>query len=179
MTRYQLAKLIEWAGVLKTRKRLQKVVYLLQANGCPLNAEYTLHHYGPYSSDVAQLADEMVRAGLLEEEETPNQARGQSFQYRLSTRARDKLAQLEQQQNNSRPLGQLGSFQTLAVQLLNEKDLQKLEYAATVVYFQRQGKSWEQARLAAAQFKGEKPDSKVMSAAESLARGILGPQEHN
>ena len=44
MKRYQLAKLIEWSGEsLKTRKRLQKVVYLLQAAGCPLDADYTLH----------------------------------------------------------------------------------------------------------------------------------------
>lgn len=55
MTRYQLAKLVEWAGELRSRKRLQKVVYLLQAAGAPIEAEFTLHHYGPYSFDVAQL----------------------------------------------------------------------------------------------------------------------------
>src|SRR5713226_2600892 len=35
MTRYQLAKLVQWAGTLRTRKRMQKVVYLLQLAGCP------------------------------------------------------------------------------------------------------------------------------------------------
>jgi hypothetical protein len=36
MNRYQLAKIVDWAGTLETRKRMQKVVYLLQVAGCPL-----------------------------------------------------------------------------------------------------------------------------------------------
>jgi uncharacterized protein YwgA len=51
MTRYQLAKLVEWAGTLRTRKRLQKVVFMLQAAGCPFDDGFGLHHFGPYSSD--------------------------------------------------------------------------------------------------------------------------------
>ena len=35
MTKYQLAKLIQFVGNLETRKRMQKVVYLLQSAGCP------------------------------------------------------------------------------------------------------------------------------------------------
>ena len=61
MNRYQLAKLVEWAGCLHTRKRLQKLVYMLQSAGCPLEAEFTLHHYGPYSQEIAGLSDAMVR----------------------------------------------------------------------------------------------------------------------
>ena len=64
MTRYQLAKLVEWAGTLNSRKRLQKVVFMLQAAGCPLQAEFYLNHYGTYSlEDVTRLTDEMVRLG--------------------------------------------------------------------------------------------------------------------
>lgn len=46
MTRYQLAKLISWAGTLHSRKKMQKVVFMLQAAGCPLDAEFYLHLYG-------------------------------------------------------------------------------------------------------------------------------------
>ena len=55
MDRYQLATLSSWAGErgIQGRKRLQKVVFLLQAAGCPLSSHFTLHHYGPYSRDVA------------------------------------------------------------------------------------------------------------------------------
>jgi hypothetical protein len=30
---------VDWAGTLHLRKRIQKVVYLLQVAGCPLEAE--------------------------------------------------------------------------------------------------------------------------------------------
>ena len=70
MNRYQLAKIVDWAGTLETRKRMQKVVYLLQVAGCPLGADYTLHHYGPYSQEVARLTDEMVQTGILTETAT-------------------------------------------------------------------------------------------------------------
>lgn len=72
MTRYQLAKLVQWAGTLHTRKRLQKVIYMLQSVGCPLEAEFYLHHYGTYSEDVARVADEMVRLQMLKETSAPS-----------------------------------------------------------------------------------------------------------
>ena len=68
MNRYQLAKIIDWAGTLRSRKRMQKLIFLLQAAGCPLDADYDFHKYGPYSQDVARLTDELTREGLLEEE---------------------------------------------------------------------------------------------------------------
>ena len=86
MNRYQLAKIVDWAGTLETRKRMQKVVYLLQVAGCPLGADYTLHHYGPYSHDVARLTDEMVQASLLVEKTTSN-AVGQQVPGTASRRA--------------------------------------------------------------------------------------------
>ena len=47
MTRYQLAKIVDWAGTLDTRKRMQKVVYLL--SGGRLSTGYRIypHHYRP------------------------------------------------------------------------------------------------------------------------------------
>ena len=174
MNRLQLAKLVESAGVLKTRKRLQKVVYLLQAAGCRLDVDFTLHHYGPYSHGLSQLADDMVRVGLLEEDETPNAMVGRSFSYRLSDRARQQLTLLPQGAGS--PLG-LGRFERLAKELLAEPDLPKLEYASTVAYFRKQRDTWDEAREAAANFKGQNAYSPVMRDAEQLARRALSPEE--
>src|SRR5438876_8802937 len=91
MTRYQLAKLVEWAGILNSRKRLQKVVFLLQASGCPIEAEYFLHHYGPYSQEVARMSDEMVQVGLLEESSQPNPV-GVQYAYKLTKVAVAEMA---------------------------------------------------------------------------------------
>lgn len=174
MDRYQLATLVEWAGTLETRKRLQKVVYLLQAAGCDLDVEYTLHHYGPYSSDVATLTDEMVRTGLLDEEEKPNAA-GRSFSYQLSPRARSEVGKLRQDVNPPERLGPLSKHAYLAKALLKEPDLRKLELAATVAYFyQREpNRGWDAARSAAAKFKHLPQDGSSMRNAEQFARNTL------
>src|SRR5258706_10557443 len=78
MNRLQLATLLSWAGDsgIQGRKRLQKVVFFLQQAGCPLDCQYTLHHFGPYSRDVADTCDEMVAAGVVGRKEgKPNTAR--------------------------------------------------------------------------------------------------------
>ena len=171
MNRYQLAKIVDWAGEkLETRKRLQKVVYLLHAAGCPLDVGYTLHHYGPYSSDVAELTDEMVGVGLLEETAEPNMAGGSTYSYRLSGRAREQLRGLDQRPD------ELNSFEDMAKRLLVEH-LQKLEYGATVACFHGQGGSWDEARHAAAKFKGQPADDPAMRSAEALAREVLRRRE--
>src|SRR5262245_4108 len=136
MTRYQLAKLIEWAGTLRTRKKMQKVVFLLQAAGCPYGADFGLHHYGPYSQDLARLADEMVRQGLLREGST-----GQEYHYTLSEDARAKLAEFESGSEGATAVGGVAPFAECARRLL-AVEVKELEVAATVAFFRRQGHEW-------------------------------------
>ncbi|MCG8408060.1 MAG: hypothetical protein MI923_22910 [Phycisphaerales bacterium] len=171
MNAYHLAKLVEWAGTLKTRKRLQKVVYLLRHAGCPLNVDFTLHHYGPYSHDVAQRADAMVQAGLLEEEETSNTI-GRSFSYKLSQTARQQLNNMDNAIRQK--YEEFDRFKPLAQQLL-QHDLQKLEFSATIAYFrnQGQGRTWLTAREAASKFKNQEPNGQDMRDAEGLAKQVL------
>lgn len=179
MDRYQLATLVKWAGTLNTRKRLQKVVYLLQAAGCELDVEYSLHHYGPYSPDVASLTDEMVRAGLLCEEKKLNMA-GTWFSYRLSDSAREQLETLEQGVSHSTRLGDLGKQESLARKLLAESNLAKLEFAATIAYFhaRKPAEGWDKARESTAKFKRQEASGELMCDAEQLAREAVDAGEH-
>jgi uncharacterized protein YwgA len=131
MTRYQLVKLVEWAGTLKTRKRLQKVVFLIQAGGCPLDADYTLHHYGPYSQEVARLADEMVQVNLLVEKPEQNQV-GLQYSYVLAAPTKEKIAEFEATPKGKKMAGQLTAFKEKTKKLLNT-DLSELEVASTMV----------------------------------------------
>ena len=172
MTRYQLARLVEWSGgKLETRKRLQKVVFLLQAAGCPFDVRYTLHLYGPYSRDVAELTDQMVQANLLDEKEGGNSRGGRTFSYELSEGARDQLKEFDELPDDSH------RFKNLARRLLRDTSLQQLEYGATVAYFRGHGKSWEDAQGSAAKFKHEEPDGAVMREATALARGVMEAEE--
>ena len=144
MTRYQLVKLVEWAGKLKTRKRLQKVTYLLQAAGCPWSDQFRLHHFGPYSADVAQRADELTGLGLLQEECVGNAA-GQQYNYNLTEDAKGRLASLEATQEGQAWARELAPFEERASRILLNSDVRELEVAATMVFFRQQGYEWSEA----------------------------------
>jgi len=151
MTRYQLAKLVGWADTLRSRKRLQKVVYLLQASGCPLATEFSLHHYGPYSEELARLTDEMVRQSFLAEQSTDNQV-GRQYIYRLAPTVPQQIGEIEATGEGRQWASELAPFEERAKQLLRE-DLKQLEYASTIVFFRRQGVDWATAVEKAEQFK--------------------------
>jgi len=51
----------------KVEKRLQSVVFLLQALGFPTSYNFDQHIGGPYSSNLAEDYEEMVKEGLLHE----------------------------------------------------------------------------------------------------------------
>jgi len=170
MNRYQLAKIVDWAGTLDTRKRMQKVVFLLQAAGCPLDAEYTLHHYGPYSQEVARLTDEMVRSGILDENAESNMV-GQRFSYCLSEGARKSLSDFERTPRGQAAAKELNQHKDLAHQLF-QVDLKDLEYASTAVFSRQQGLDWPEAIEKMCQFKRLALDSPAVKRAEDLARRI-------
>src|SRR5262245_33423397 len=94
MTRYQLAKLVALAGTLSSRKRIQKVVHLLECAGCPVGADYRLHLYGPYAPAVASLLNELVRHGVLVET-CERTAGGELYSYTLSDAGRGSLREYE------------------------------------------------------------------------------------
>jgi|SRR5579872_2776515 len=170
MTRYQLAKLVEWAGTLRTRKRLQKVVYLLQAAGCPLDNPFILHHFGPYSSDVAQRTDEMTNVGLLQEECVGNPGY-QQYNYVLSDAARHRITALEATPHGREWAEKLAPFENRAKELLS-KEVRELEVAATIVYFRCSGLQWPEAVTRTCSFKGINPSEGLVQRAETLARSL-------
>lgn len=167
MQRYQLAKLVEWAGTLDTRKRMQKVVYMLQAAGCPLDADFFLHRYGPYSQDVAQLTDEMVNQDLLAEVET-SIGSGSKFEYHLPDSTREKIQAFEETPPGSSLLNSIMPFKERATKLL-KADLKQLEFASTILFFQRQGCDWPTAVEKAVQFKRTEAVRTALPLAQSVA----------
>src|SRR4051812_35269578 len=113
MDNYQLAKLVQWAGTLQTRKKMQKVVFLLQAAGCPFEADFFLHHYGPYSTDVARLTDSLVNNKLLNEEPTENIA-GKQYGYSLPSDSKESLQRFEETPAGKKRLAEMTQYEDLA-----------------------------------------------------------------
>ncbi len=129
MNRIQLATLLSWAGEagIQGRKRLQKVAFFLQQAGCPLNCEYTLHFFGPYSRDVADACDEMVAAGLIEElggRETGTM----QYAYKLKPATREYLRQVAD--------ASMAKFEEVGKQLIQE-NIWRLELGSTILFHYR------------------------------------------
>jgi uncharacterized protein len=172
MTRYQLGKIVEWAGTLHSRKRMQKLVFLLQAAGWPLDVGYDLHHYGPYSEDLARLTDLMVDERLLEER-MEVRSYGEQYSYRLSPESIRQIAEYEASPKGCGPIAPMAGFEALA-RALCEIDLKELEVAATIVFFRKQGHDWPVAVAKACQFKDLPPGALIVKKTEELARRIVG-----
>lgn len=161
MNRLQLATLLSWAGDagVKGRKRLQKVVYFLQQAGCPLGCQYRLHHFGPYSMDVADICDEMVAADLVEEEQT-----GSQYNYKLATKTRDLLKNAASEE--------MSDFRTLGEKLIS-KDLWNLELGSTILLYHDQEGDWDEAFKQACSFKNVNVENESSQKAFELAKSVL------
>lgn len=171
MQPYHLAKLVQWAGTLQSRKRLQKVVYLLQAAGVKdLDASYILHHYGPYSWDVASIADQLVKAGVLEEAAEANAA-GVQYSYRLSEGGRRAVEALDRGPEAAK-VGTFLAQETMAKGLL-EKPMGELEHGATMVYFYQYTHEWNEAVKRTCRFKRIRANGSECRTALNLAREIV------
>lgn len=169
MDKYCLVKVVQWAepsGVMG-RKRLQKVIFFLQEAGFPSEAEFTLHHFGPYSRDVAEACDELVSAGMLVERAFGNLV-GTQYSYSLAPgAAASALSQTERRL--SIQAKRVEAYQQLANTLL-ARDLWELELGSTIYYFQKREQDWAKAIRQACAFKKVDPNSAL--AAEALAKSI-------
>lgn len=170
MDRFQFATIVSWAGAqgLQGRKRLQKVIYFLQAAGCELDSHFSLHHYGPYSRSVADVCDEMVAEGLIEESKATNTV-GSSYNYIMKPDTAAFLQQANLQQKNRAEM--MARFKNLGAQLLVE-DLWTLELGSTVLYFRSQNQTWEAALASACLFKNVKVENRQSQAAFDLAQYV-------
>lgn len=164
MNRLQLATLLSWAGEsgVQGRKRLQKVVYFLQQAGCPLDCAYTLHHFGPYSLDVAHACDEMVAAGLIKEEATL-QSWGTQYGYKLKPRTQAFLDQADDQS--------MEPFREQGAELIAE-DLWLLELGSTIQFYYGQTRNWDHALEQACTFKKVRPDDEDSKKALELSMRV-------
>lgn len=109
------------------RTRLQKTVKLLQRLGAPLDYDYMIHFYGPYSEGVQSDIGLLEQFGLVEENECPAQD-GSSYFVLQATDAAKPLAERED----------VGKFES-AITTMSKADAVVLELAATYDAFREMG----------------------------------------
>ncbi len=124
----EILKLVQELKSVEGRKKLQKIVFILQSQGHPFPQHFGYLHYGPYSSELASEIDTLVDGNLMEQS-------GGGGQYNPYTYTPGKtLAKLLREVGDS----QAPSWSPLA-QLLNSRDANFLEALSTVLYLRQSG----------------------------------------
>ena len=171
MTKYQLAKLILLAEQLKSRKRVQKTVHLLQAAGCDFDTSFRVHYYGPYSSEVAGLLDQMTDAGILLET-SRSYTQGTQYDYSLRYDFRESLEHYEQTPSGQKAKARIEKYADLFEELCQQQP-KTLELASTIVAFRQRGRDWDEATVEACQFKKVRAGNPRLIQAKQLAEKVL------
>jgi uncharacterized protein len=124
----QLLRLIDSLGRIEGRKKLQKIVYILKAQGHEFPQHFGYLHYGPFSSAVAAEMDSLVAGSLVKEQGDGQQY--EAYVYTPQQAASKLLADLKQ---TGKP-----TWLALATDL-NQMDVSLLEAMSTILYLKANG----------------------------------------
>lgn len=167
MTNYQLAKIVQLAGGLKSRKRIQKTVHLLQAAGCDFDLQYRLHYYGPYCAELAEKVDRMASHKMLLES-TEIGDLGPQYNYEFNDSFAESLEEYEQTPPGRAAREEIERFKPLLDELGRARP-RVLELASTVAFFRQSGLEWDDSTAKTAEFKQESEGSSFMRKARIIA----------
>ena len=137
----KIGLLLRDGGPIVGRKKLQKIVHVLQESGVDFEAHYELSHFGPYSSELKGAIDELIAANLIEEkpEGTGN------VQYSVTGAFINLLR---------RTASEAPATWTVVAQELNGRDVGELEGISTILFLESRG--WHDSDLNG-RFKSLKP----------------------
>lgn len=125
----QIAQLLNLLKVVKGRKKLQKLVHILQELGYPFRESFEYSFYGMYSQQLRSELDVLVEEHFISETEISGQ---NGFKFEAMPPLGSLLCDLEM---TDRP-----EWADLAMRL-NQKSPQELEAISTILVFQRRGLS--------------------------------------
>lgn len=120
-------KLMEFFSVaneITGRKKLQKMIYILQKCRIPFEEKFEYHFYGPYSEELTLRVEELCNLGFLQEDK---EKRSSYVQYHYTITG-DGQAFLQRFASHLPDLDP-------KVKLLNRQSSRFLELVATMMYF--------------------------------------------
>ena len=149
-------------GAITGRIRFQKLVFLLDKLGLESGFDYTYHHYGPYSSDLASALDFAKAFGLVSE----------NVKHRSSDGARYSVFSVETGlKSNLRSDFLNGPKIKSAIGSMNEATATVLELAATA-YWLKHDEKLDDWKSEITRRKGQKTAQGRLQAALELLSGI-------
>ena len=122
------AKLLSFFAEIKKvtgRKKLQKMIYIMQASGYPFQEKYQFHIYGPYSEELTLRMEELCNLGFIDEEKE-DMSHYVQYIYEITDEGLEFLHQIQPD---------MPDF-TVEAKLLQQESARFLELTATMLYFQ-------------------------------------------
>jgi uncharacterized protein len=147
-------------GRLIGKTRLQKSVYFLEALGAGFGFDFSYHHYGPYSEELANLTDDAKALGLLKIKWHTSQ---DGSEYAVFEDTEEDLEEEDEEANEKREG---------ILRVLKEYSAVELELAATADFLSKHGYQndpWAETRRR----KGSKLTDERMGRAKELLRELL------
>lgn len=120
----RIGYLLQHLGAVETRKKMQKIVHILQVTGAPFPEEFRFHLYGPYSNDLRAELDAFAAEDLIEETQS-----GSAFTLKPTRKLIDLIALAREE---------IPEWTKLAEEL-NAKSPTDLEGISTLLYFHQWG----------------------------------------
>lgn len=120
----KLLRFFEETNHVVGRKKLQKMIYILQSCGFPFEEKYQFHFYGPYSEELSLRMEELCNLGFIEERQE-DKGNYTQYIYDVTDEGLDFSHQFELA---------LPDF-SKQVQLLQVESSRFLELVATMFYF--------------------------------------------
>ncbi|GLO67703.1 YwgA family protein [Oceanobacillus kimchii] len=121
------AKLLQFFSVANQvtgRKKLQKMIYILQQCEVPFEEKYEFHFYGPYSEELTLRVEELCNLGFVEEQKEEKSSYHQ-YHYTITDKGESFLTQFEMDMPD---IGEM-------ITLLQEKSSRFLELMSTMFFF--------------------------------------------
>ncbi|WP_010648433.1 YwgA family protein [Oceanobacillus massiliensis] len=121
------AKLMQFFSVaddVSGRKKLQKMIYILQKCDIPFEEKYQFHFYGPYSEELTLRVEELCNLGFLLEKKE-EKSNYYQYNYKITSAGEDFLHQFSLEMPDI----------TEKVSLLKEKSARFLELVSTMLFF--------------------------------------------
>lgn len=122
----KVVTLIQEAGEVVGRKKLQKMVYIAKKLNFPFQEKYQFHFYGPYSEELTLKIEELCNMGYIHEAKEKVSGYSQ-YRYAVNEEGQNLLS------TYGAEIEKLGS----CVRSMNEQSSRFLELVSTVMYFEK------------------------------------------
>lgn len=128
-------------GKVYGRKKIQKMIHLLEAAGTRMPFKYEYHYYGPYSAELQAEINDLVRQGFLAETKDED-----AYIYEITAKGRQFKEMLDRS-------GKIVEIDGERIEAMSQKSSQFLEMVSTYAFLIDAGYEPEKAKHKALELK--------------------------